>query len=70
MKPTLKAPGCKRLKLESDDSLSIFAFNSNLRRYNEAFPLKAGSIPAGFPPEHASAVEGASVAAGAYTRSR
>jgi hypothetical protein len=33
MKPTLKAPGTKRLKLEHDVLLSSFAFNFNLRRY-------------------------------------
>ena len=35
MKPTLKAPGSTRLKLECDDPLSNFAFNFNLRNYNE-----------------------------------
>jgi hypothetical protein len=33
-KPTLKAPGSKRLKLEYDKLLSGFAFNLNLRRYS------------------------------------
>jgi len=33
MKPALKAPGIKRLKLQYDDPLSNFAFKSNLRRY-------------------------------------
>ena len=33
IKPTLKAPGTKRLKLEYDDLLSSVAFNFNLRRY-------------------------------------
>ena len=33
VKPTLKAPGTKRLKLEYDEVLSSFAFKSNLRRY-------------------------------------
>jgi len=32
-KPTLKAPGTKRLKLKCDDLLSDFAFKCNLRRY-------------------------------------
>ena len=36
MKPTLKAPGAKRLKLEPDKLLSKFAFNLNLRRYKTA----------------------------------
>ena len=34
MKSKLKAPGTKRLKLRYDHLVSIFAFNSNLRRYN------------------------------------
>jgi hypothetical protein len=33
IKPTLKAPGIKQLKLYYDELLSKFAFNSNLRRY-------------------------------------
>ena len=35
IKPTLKAPGTKRLKLKYDGLLSSFAFKFNLRRYNE-----------------------------------
>ena len=35
IKPTLKAPGTERLKLEYDIPLSSFAFKFNLRRYNE-----------------------------------
>jgi len=35
-KPTVKAPATKRLKLHYDKPLSTFAFNFNLRRYNEA----------------------------------
>ena len=34
MKPALKAPGARRLKY--DESLSNFAFNLNLRRYDPA----------------------------------
>jgi hypothetical protein len=34
IKPKLKPPGTKRLKLEYDGLLSNFAFNCNLRRYN------------------------------------
>ena len=34
LKPTLKAPGCERLKLRYDELLSSFAFNFNLRRYS------------------------------------
>jgi len=33
MKPALKAPGTKRLKLYYDERPSNFAFKSNLRRY-------------------------------------
>jgi hypothetical protein len=35
IKPTLKAPGTKRLKLKHDKLLPNFAFNCNLRRYNK-----------------------------------
>jgi hypothetical protein len=35
IKPTLKAPGTKRLKLQCDELLSDFAFDFNLRRYIE-----------------------------------
>jgi hypothetical protein len=34
MKPTLKAPGTKRLKLIHDSLLSDFDYNLNMRRYN------------------------------------
>ena len=33
IKPTLKAPGSKRLKLEDEKMLSNFAFKFHLRRY-------------------------------------
>ena len=36
MKPTLKEPGTKRLKLNYDVPLSTFAFKFNLRRYTTA----------------------------------
>ena len=36
IKPKLKAPGTKRLKLEYDTLLLSFAFNFNLRRYTLA----------------------------------
>jgi len=36
IRPTLKAPGTKRLTLKCDESLSNFAFNFNLRRYSLA----------------------------------
>ena len=35
IKPMLKAPETKRLKLKCDDSLSNFGFKVNLRRYNK-----------------------------------
>jgi len=35
MKPTLKAPGMRRLKPKYEKLLSSFAFNVNLRRYTE-----------------------------------
>jgi len=34
IKPTLKAPGSERLKLEHEKLLFNFAFNFNLRRYS------------------------------------
>ena len=34
IKPALKAPGTKRLKLQYDTPLSNFAFKFNLRRYS------------------------------------
>ena len=36
IKPTLKPPGTKRLKLKCDVLLSTFAFKFNLRRYTGA----------------------------------
>jgi hypothetical protein len=33
IKPKLKPPGTKRLKLKHDEPLSTFAFNFSLRRY-------------------------------------
>ena len=36
IKPKLKPPGTKRLKLEYDGLLSNFGFKFNLRRYNLA----------------------------------
>jgi hypothetical protein len=62
--PTLKAPKPKRLKLKYDETLSIVAFKSNLRRYNMAdLPLAVllGSL--------IGALMAFSTAAGAYTRS-
>ena len=36
MKPVLKAPGSKHLKLNHNNLLTRFAFNFNLRRYTSA----------------------------------
>ena len=43
MKPMLKAPGIKRLKLNYDKLLSSFAFNFNLRPYNVASSKSAAA---------------------------
>ena len=48
IKPTLRAPGAKRLKLKYDETLSNFAFNFNLRRYNwdaMRVAVDAGEVP-------------------------
>jgi len=42
MKPTLKPPGSKRLKLYHEKLLSNFAFNFNLRRYIMVLRAKGG----------------------------
>jgi hypothetical protein len=48
IKPTLKAPGTKRLKLKFDILLSNFAFKFNLRRYIKAKSGKlVGMVAAG-----------------------
>ena len=39
IKPTLNAPGAKRLKLDYDEPLSNFAFKINLRRYIQGFSV-------------------------------
>jgi len=36
IKPTLKAPGSKRVKVKHDEPVSKFAFKFNLRRYTMA----------------------------------
>ena len=41
IKPTLKAPGTTRLKLQYDGPLSKFAFKFNLRQYNPGEVLAA-----------------------------
>jgi hypothetical protein len=45
IKPTLKAPGSKRLKLKSEELLSSFAFNFNLRPYIMARVALATELP-------------------------
>jgi len=44
IKPVLKAPGTKRLKLNSDDPLSKFAFRFNLRRYTKVSFARGGGL--------------------------
>jgi len=41
MKPTLKAPGTKRLKLRHDELLTKIGFNFNLRRYTTEMILSS-----------------------------
>ena len=43
IKPTLKAPGTKRLKLEYYEMLSRFAFEFNLRRCTQVAPREETS---------------------------
>ena len=44
IKPVLKAPGTKRLKLKCGQLLSNFAFNFNLHRYNEGVKTKLDTV--------------------------
>jgi len=44
IKPTLKLPGTKHLKLKCGELLSTFAFKFNLRRYTKA-AAPAPSVP-------------------------
>jgi hypothetical protein len=44
MKPTLRAPGTKRLKLKHCVPLSNFAFKLKLRRYTEAAEAVAAGL--------------------------
>jgi len=46
MKPKLKPPGIKRLKLKCDKLLSSFAFKFNLRRYNVVVVLNGAGTTA------------------------
>ena len=45
MRPVLKAPGTKRLKLKCYKQLSSFAFSFNLRRYKKAVDHISGMPP-------------------------
>jgi len=47
IKPTLKAPGTKRLKLKYDELLSHLAFKFNLRRYTWVTTTQPPSCRAG-----------------------
>jgi hypothetical protein len=62
IRPTLKAPGTKRLKQKNDGLLSSFAFKFNLRRYSWGFRRRTCSSPS------SSSCSCASSSAGAYTR--
>jgi len=39
IRPMLKAPGTRRLKLKNDEPPSNFAFKSNLRHYSSCYAL-------------------------------
>ena len=47
IKPTLEAPGCKRLKLQYVKLLSNFAFNFNLRRYSAGAQVTGSYVMGG-----------------------
>jgi hypothetical protein len=47
-KPTLKAPGTKRLKLKCGKPLSRFAFKVNLRRYSMGWAVVASVVYGAF----------------------
>ena len=49
MKPTLKAPGSKRLILKYDQLVSNFACNFNLRRYTMVSAGPHRGLPLGLP---------------------
>jgi len=49
MQLNLKPHGIERLKLECDDPLSNFAFNFNLRRYNEVTGKHVWRVGAHYP---------------------
>jgi hypothetical protein len=52
IKPTLRAPGTKRLKLNCDVLLSTSAFKFNLRRYTEACIAAEVGAARHCPPRH------------------
>ena len=70
MKPKLKPPGNKQLKLKCDVPLSNFAFKFNLRRYNQAVMRGEGGRTSIIctQPRRISATSVAARVAGAYTR--
>jgi hypothetical protein len=57
IKPTLKPPGTKQLKLNCDELLSDFAFNFNLRRYNKVAVLVPTLVAVAFSHSRAVYVE-------------
>jgi hypothetical protein len=73
MKPTLKAPGTKRLKLKHDQPLRNFAFKFKLRRYDmgcdEAVSPPTTNVSNSVPFGACSTPPSDAWAAGAYTRS-
>jgi len=69
MRPKLKPPGTKCLKLKCDILLSTSAFKINSRCYNTASTSAAVALAAGLGAADGSpAPSAAAVAAGAYTR--
>jgi hypothetical protein len=67
MKPKLKAPGTKRLKLRYDIPLSNCAFKFNLRHYRMALTMGGAPVCLGGGRECCDAKRSA-LEAGAYTR--
>jgi hypothetical protein len=70
IRPTLKAPGTKRLELKCDEPVSEFASKFNWRRYNVVAGMVActGAQFCGF--AQIETKKQAYTVAGAYTRSR
>ena len=67
LKPKLKPPGSKRLKLKCDTLLSTSAFKFNLRRYTLALEMREKI--AGATSDSAEAVREFAVAGGAFNGS-